>query len=195
VRKLSQRTSEATHAIGRVIGNVSSESASVTAIVSGVRGELSHLGERGLDARESLNALVGVVTRLHELSQDSTRAVLIETEKVNLLAFLGSVWLAIQGQGPGTPESFADHSTCRLGRWHDDGEGRRAFAHQPGFHEIDTPHREMHRHAAAAIRLAQAGDMAAAMAEASAMQAATTRLAAILDTLVAHQTADEGTFF
>ncbi len=156
VRKLSQLTAEATRSIGLVIGKVGAESALVSAKVAQIRGELAELGAQGASARGNLNGLLTVADRLRQLAHESTRSVFIEAQKINLLAFMGSVWRAVQAGGDG--RDFADHRNSPLGHWYYEGEGRRSFSELPGFHALEAPLRELHVRAAAAVAHAGGGD-------------------------------------
>jgi hypothetical protein len=187
VRKLSQQTAEATRNIGLVIGKVGGESEQVSNKVHQIKGEVTRLGAQGASARANLDLLLTVAQRLRSLAHESTRAVFVEAEKVNLLAFLGTVWHAVQEGGGGDPKEFEDHHACPLGRWYYEGEGRRSFSDSPGFREMEAPHRELHVHAAAAVRHAQAGDREQAMAAAARMQETFVRLSACLDDLLPRQ--------
>ncbi|MDO9207809.1 MAG: CZB domain-containing protein [Sulfuricurvum sp.] len=39
---------------------------------------------------------------------------------------------------------FADHHSCRLGKWYDSGSGKERFSHLPSYKEIETPHSAVH---------------------------------------------------
>lgn len=45
----------------------------------------------------------------------------------------------------------AAHTSCRLGKWYFEGDGRDCFLQVPGYREIEPPHVAVHKHGVAAI--------------------------------------------
>jgi hypothetical protein len=39
---------------------------------------------------------------------------------------------------------FVGHHECRLGKWYDDGLGKRNFSHLPSYQSLNAPHKEVH---------------------------------------------------
>lgn len=195
VRKLSQKTAEATRSISRVIAKVRTEADQVSEKVGQMRGELGRLGAQGASARGSLDELLRVAGRLRELAHESTRSVFVETEKINLLVFMGTVWHAVNEPGEHDPAAFEDDRHCQLGQWYYEGEGRRSFSGLPGYKELEAPHRALHHHAAAALRHARSGDMEQAIAATAHMQESFLRLASGLDGLRRHEEGEGLTLF
>jgi len=39
---------------------------------------------------------------------------------------------------------FGDHHSCRLGKWYDQGDGRKHFGHVPSYAKLEEPHRKVH---------------------------------------------------
>ncbi len=39
---------------------------------------------------------------------------------------------------------FGDHHSCRLGKWYEEGEGRKHLSHVPSYGKVETPHRKVH---------------------------------------------------
>jgi len=40
--------------------------------------------------------------------------------------------------------SFVDHKNCRLGKWYNEGIGKRYFANTPSYSQLDRPHSVVH---------------------------------------------------
>jgi hypothetical protein len=183
-------TAEANHGISRVIGNIRDESTQVSEKMARIRGEVVGLGAQGTSARGNLDELLHVAERLRELAHASTSAVFVETEKINLLTFIGKVWQTVAAGGGQDHGSFENHHTCPLGMWYYEGEGRNAFSHLPGFRELEAPHIRLHRLAADAVRHAGAGAMEQAVAAATEMREAYDQIVSSLDRLLGR--AEEG---
>ncbi|WP_261379443.1 CZB domain-containing protein [Denitratisoma sp. DHT3] len=83
-----------------------------------------------------------------------------------------AVYQVFMGKAQLDPDDLLDHTTCRLGQWYYDGDGKERFSRLPGYREMEDPHKAVHQNAAQAVRLYQAGDMPGALAALAAMESA-----------------------
>ncbi|MBP6097419.1 MAG: CZB domain-containing protein [Methyloversatilis sp.] len=171
VRKLAERTSAAT--------------AEISGLVSGIQADTVHATDRmhanALDAEKYSGDGLAASTQMDDLSSaacangehmaaTSLRA-FAELAKVDHLAYKMDIYQAASGESGRTPDSFAGHCDCRLGKWYYEGEGRRCHSHLPGFRELEAPHQAFHRVGTDALKQALAGNFDEALRGISQMEA------------------------
>ena len=171
VRKLAERTSAAT--------------AEISGLVSGIQTDTVHATDRmhanALDAEKYSGEGLAASTQMDDLSAQacangehmaatSLRA-FAELAKVDHLAYKMDIYQAASGESGRTPDSFAGHCDCRLGKWYYEGEGRRCHSHLPGFRELEAPHQAFHRVGTDALKQALAGNFDEALRGIAQMEA------------------------
>ncbi|MDR1646725.1 MAG: CZB domain-containing protein [Zoogloeaceae bacterium] len=82
------------------------------------------------------------------------------------------VYQVLLGNSQDGISSFAAHTACRLGKWYYEGEGKRYFAHLPGYREIENPHIRVHERALAALAAQAEGNGREAIEAVEAMEQA-----------------------
>ncbi|MEN4054241.1 CZB domain-containing protein [Sulfurimonas sp. NWX79] len=52
---------------------------------------------------------------------------------------------------------FADHHSCRLGKWYESGLGKEIFASTPSYKSLEKPHAEVHENIIDAVKCVEEG--------------------------------------
>ncbi|WIM07029.1 MAG: CZB domain-containing protein [Candidatus Nitricoxidivorans perseverans] len=94
----------------------------------------------------------------------------IETAKLDHLVFKFEIYKVFLGITQKQPEDFASHTTCRLGKWYYQGEGRGCFSRLPGYREVEPAHVSFHDHGVEAVRNFHDGNFAAGLDQAMEME-------------------------
>jgi len=55
------------------------------------------------------------------------------------------------GQSGQSSSDFADHHSCRLGKWYYEGDGQSCFSRLNGYRELEAPHEMVHASGKSAI--------------------------------------------
>jgi methyl-accepting chemotaxis protein len=93
------------------------------------------------------------------------------------------LWELFVGLKTFTAGELADHSQCRLGKWHDQAEDSNITA-RPAFKRLPAPHEAVHQHGKKAAELIAAGNREAARKSIAAMEKASGEVLDILDQLI-----------
>ncbi|QDX81577.1 hypothetical protein B9N43_10145 [Denitratisoma sp. DHT3] len=172
VRKLAERTAKATTEIADLVGQIQEDT-------SQTKGLMEQSAEDARTLSHDSDAATQGMRRLFELSGDletsiSTATVISHAELANLqeIGLKFAVYQVFMGKAQLDPDDLLDHTTCRLGQWYYDGDGKERFSRLPGYREMEDPHKAVHQNAAQAVRLYQAGDMPGALAALAAMESA-----------------------
>ncbi len=169
VRKLAERTANATTEISGLVGAIQQETGTAKAAMEVGAGEASRYSAESEQAMHSMQ-------RLHELSRHmegaiASSALLSNVELANLeeLMLKLEVYKVFLGISRLRPEDIPDETQCRLGQWYA-GEGRERFAGLRGYADLEAPHRAVHQHARRAVELYYASGLEAGLAELKAME-------------------------
>ncbi|MEO1765865.1 methyl-accepting chemotaxis protein [Thiobacter aerophilum] len=190
VRKLAERTANATNEISTLVGAIQTE-------IQGTKGQME------TEARESANfSLKGeeaskALKHLIELSHDMEGAIsasalrsFVELAKVDHLVFKFEIYKVFMGLSEKKPQDFASHTACRLGKWYYEGDGHACFSQLPGYREIEAPHKTVHSAGVAALEAFYAGDKTAALSHLQKMENASLDVLANLERMAASGEAD-----
>jgi DNA repair exonuclease SbcCD ATPase subunit len=185
VRKLAERTTNATSEISTLVGQIGEDSGGATESMASLSRETQRASVEGGSASENMQTLLGLATRMEQTIAASTLNSFVEMAKVEHVLFKFDVYRAFLGLGDRNPLEVSDHRRCRLGAWHANGEGRDRYAHLPGYHEIEMPHAAVHRAASEALESLRGGNMPAGIGAIARMEDASRNLVDALDRLVA----------
>ena len=143
--------------------------------------------------RDNVQAIGQVIDSMNE-SDRSVQAVLdkmlaqdirykvVEVAKADHVRFKKALYEALAGTAQLDPDRMADHHTCRFGAWYD-AVTEAEIRNQPAFRAIETPHERVHAAGKAALRAMAKGDMTEALRHIDEVEAASTDVLRLLDTL------------
>lgn len=142
VRKLAERTGKATGEIAIAVQTLQQETTEIH----------SNAEDMNDIANESSQAIESFRHTLYTFNQDAIstaqQATSIENTTFVTLAKIDHIMFksnAYKSIANGKKEGhFADHHSCRLGKWYDSGSGKERFSHLPSYKEIETPHSQVH---------------------------------------------------
>jgi len=157
VKKLAQRTKEATGNVREVMEGFTGSAKQVTdeaAAMSDMAGESQHIIEQ-FEADfstfyENASNTHASVSFARTISESSL-------SKVDHMIYIQNAYRALDlGQGSEAwSKCQVSSSHCRFGKWYAEGEGRTRFATLPSYRHIDAPHHAVHHSVHRALELAQ----------------------------------------
>jgi len=160
VRKLSERTGETAKEISGIVHT----------IVSMSNLALSNIKLVDAAAAESKDLIIKIATdyqHLAEIAENSGGTIwtiakknFFELVKIDHLVFKFEIYKVIFGISNKKANEFASHTTCRLGKWYYEGEGKKNFSRLPGYGAIEKPHAEVHGFGHKALNMFFGGDVA-----------------------------------
>ncbi|WP_302476132.1 methyl-accepting chemotaxis protein [Azonexus fungiphilus] len=180
VRKLAERTAKATKDIDGLVSSIRDDSTCARSAMETLAGAAQQYAERGEVATADMNRLIDLSHKMEQVIAGSSLKSFVEVAKVDHLVFKFRIYLGLFGLETVDPDQVASHTTCRLGKWYYEGEGRECFSVLPGYREIEPPHIDVHRFGIEALRARLAGDNAAMLRHVEAMEKASFK---VLDNL------------
>ncbi len=151
VRKLAERTANATGEISQLVNAIQIDTATTKQQI-GTWAELtatySNDGQRATDSMESLYNLS------YNMEQVITAASLrsfVELAKVDHAVYKFEIYRIFLGLSNKQPHDFSSHHHCRLGKWYYEGDGHDCYSKLPGYADVEIPHICVHDHGVKAI--------------------------------------------
>jgi len=82
----------------------------------------------------------------------------VELTKTDHMLYKFHIYQILMGTSDKNPEEFADHTSCRLGKWYYEGIGKQTCSHLPAFRNLEQPHKEVHDYGIEAINCYRRGE-------------------------------------
>jgi len=164
VRKLAERTANATNEIAGLVGVIQQETETT-------RGQMLKWAEKSVVFSKEVGQVMGNMGQLLDLSQRMEGTIsasalrsFVEVAKIDHILFKFEIYKVFMGLSERKPDSFAAHTDCRLGKWYFTGEGKECFSKLDGYREMDAPHKAVHEYGRGALEAFGSGDAEQALA-------------------------------
>ena len=176
VRKLAERTAGATNEISELVSSIQSETGRVHGVIDGLSEMATAASREGQTARSNMDELCALAREMANVMKDSALRSFAELAKLDHLIFKLDIYQSVSGQKHKSPADVSTHTTCRLGHWYHDGEGRQHFSHLTAYRELNAPHADVHAKGRDALEKVQSGDTDGAIAAIGQMESASERV-------------------
>ena len=155
VKKLPQRTQEATANVHRVMGQFTASAAQVTSEAV-TMSDMADASQRIIGDFESDFATFYQNATATHASVTFTQTVSDSSlSKMDHMIYIQHAYRAVElgQQSESWQRSSVGPDSCRFGRWYSEGDGAANFAHLPSYQGIDQPHRSVHQGVHEALHL------------------------------------------
>lgn len=171
VRKLAERTGNATNEISGLVSTIQDETQSAHQAMETLAQQSAVFSSEGASATDSMQSMLSLSNRMEGAIAASALRSFVELAKIDHLVFKFEIYRVLLGLSDKSPEEFSSHTMCRLGKWYYEGEGRECFSQLAGYRDIETPHVAVHHHGVEALRHFQASDYPAVVSAIEKMEA------------------------
>jgi len=151
VRKLAERTGQATNEISSLVTSIQGETNRSRQEMEHNASEAEQFSMEGESATRSMEALLRLSQTMEGAIAASALRGFVELAKVDHLVFKFEVYKVFMKISDKSGTDFASHTGCRLGKWYYEGDGKECFSQLPGYREIESPHVGVHRFGVAAV--------------------------------------------
>lgn len=152
VRKLAERTANATNEITTLVSQIRVDSTNSRDQMNALAEQSAAYSQDGQSAAETMRLLLTLSSSMEEAIAGSALRGFCELAKVDHLIFKFRVYKVLFGISDEDESQFTSHTACRLGKWYYEGEGKACFSQLPGYQELETPHKRVHDSALNALR-------------------------------------------
>ncbi len=185
VRKLAERTSQATREIGSLVSSIEESTRTTSVRVEAAAGEAEQHRNQGESTANNLQELLTLSRAMRDSIAQGANISFLEVARLDHVVFKLGVYRTVLTGEPGDakPEALSDHHQCRLGQWCEQGRGREEFARFPAFRELERPHARVHEAGRQALRAFAARQPDELARQLSAMEAASREVLELLHRL------------
>ncbi|MCX8050418.1 MAG: methyl-accepting chemotaxis protein [Chlorobi bacterium] len=157
VRKLAERTSNATREISALVSGIQAEIQQARAQMEQSARQSSQFSSEGDAAMEKVMKMMAHAKSMDRTMTATALRSFVELVKIDHLVWKYEVYKVFMSESAKKPEEFALHTACRLGKWYYEGAGRQHFSHLPGYVELEEPHKQVHLNGVAALNFLAEG--------------------------------------
>ena len=157
VRNLAKRTSSATVDISNLVSQMRADSSSSRLEIISFAEQATEFSKDGAVAASAISEIVTQANAAGDNSHASALRAFCEVAKVDHLLFKLRVYKVLFGLSTETAADFANHTTCRLGQWYYQGEGKNN-CHLHGYKEMNEPHLALHKYVDEVLTCHASGD-------------------------------------
>jgi len=181
VRKLAERTAQATGEISTLVNAIESASKSTKEQASSsAETAASHL-EESKNTSELIKQLAGKSENMTLVIGNSAHISFMETVKFDHLVFKLNIYKVLLGINQMTPEQVATHHDCRLGKWYYEGRGAKECMDHPQYKNLEQPHAQVHEYGRKVIEAYAREDLPAVKTALEAMENASNQVTDVLN--------------
>ena len=184
VRKLAERTSNATTEIASLVSTIQGETNKTMTQMQQTADAAVGFSTDGHSATSKMQDLLTLSKRMEGTIAGSALRSFVELVKVDHLAFKMDIYQTIMGLLGKTAQDFSDQRSCRLGQWYYQGEGRECFSKLAGFSDVERPHTSFHESGKNAVTYYHEGRFTEAVAALQKMENESLEIMKHLDRVV-----------
>ncbi len=144
VRNLSHRTNDATKEISEQVCKIQQATSQVQQQMQRMAEWVGELSEIGADTTSRMHTTFELAQHLGGTMSSSSIRGFVELTKTDHMLFKFHIYQILMGISDKKAEEFADHTSCRLGKWYYQGVGQQTCSHLPAFRNLEQPHKEVH---------------------------------------------------
>ncbi|BEV70921.1 MULTISPECIES: methyl-accepting chemotaxis protein [unclassified Paludibacterium] len=181
VRKLAERTAQATGEIATLVEGIENASKSTKDQVNASAENAAHFLTEAQKTSQEIRQLADNAEEMANTIGNSAHSSFIETVKFDHLVFKLGIYKALLGLHNLTADQVGDHTQCRLGQWYTQGRGASEYRNHPRYKDLEQPHAQVHEYGRAVVEAFARQDFPAVRSGLAAMEQASSRVGDILD--------------
>ncbi len=183
VRSLSHRTNEATKEIADQVCKIQQATSQVQQQMQRMAEWVQELSKVGKQTTSRMHSTFELAQRLGGTMSASSIRGFVELTKTDHMLYKFQIYQILMGVSDKKPEEFADHTSCRLGKWYYEGMGKQICSHLAAFRNLEAPHKEVHNSGIEAINNYRKGDAKKAIQALERMERASLKVMEELETI------------
>ena len=181
VRKLAERTSQATSEISSLVSEVESASNTTKHQVGEAANQAEEYRQAGEQIAVAIKKLLNDSETMAHAITSGTNTSFMEVVKLDHIVFKMDIYKALIGYHTLEPQQISSHSQCRLGKWYYEGRGHQTCRDQHHFTQLETPHAQVHTSGREALEAFASGNYSNTRQALSQMEKASAEIMLLLD--------------
>lgn len=182
VRSLANETNKSASEVADLVGDIISSTKSAVDSVDQIRENNDSLSDGVGELNQNYEGIIECCNSMKTTISSSSLRSFIQTVKLDHIVWKSDVYAVIYKQSSKSIAEFADHTSCRLGKWYQ-STGRQQFGDTNAFRSLDRPHAEVHASGVKAMNLFQSDNPEEAVTYLVKMEEASQKVMGLLDEL------------
>ncbi|MDP2144198.1 MAG: methyl-accepting chemotaxis protein [Gallionella sp.] len=158
VRKLAERTGKATSEISTIVTAIQGETSQTKVQMTDLANKSQEFSVNVGGVMENMKHLLSLSTQMEGTISAAALRSFVEVAKIDHILYKFEIYKVFMGISDRQADSFASHTSCRLGKWYFEGEGKNCFSRLDGYAAVATPHQAFHQHGREAVSEFRSGN-------------------------------------
>ena len=142
VRNLANRSSDSAKEISAVVQSIQDSVTQTNEKFELITKAINQISQTTSSYSNEINGAMNVTTTAFDGLNHITDRIFMSLAKLDHVIWKVNTYLSVSEKKPAF--GFVDHKNCRLGKWYNDGLGKKFFSKTPSYGKLDTPHSKVH---------------------------------------------------
>ncbi|WP_314925597.1 MULTISPECIES: methyl-accepting chemotaxis protein [Aeromonas] len=182
VRQLASKAHEASRQIEGLVKQIVGQAQDIKLIIDDNQASAAEVATSSSQIDAVVAQVLAQSGRMQQVIHSAATTSFLNTTKLDHAVWKNTIYRFIDQQHFHEPVN--GHTECRLGRWYFEGQGAELFARQPGFRELDGPHKRVHESGKAALHARQQGNIKEMVEQLKTMESASMQVVHCIDRLL-----------
>ncbi|WP_429180836.1 methyl-accepting chemotaxis protein [Aeromonas salmonicida] len=182
VRQLASKAHEASRQIEGLVKQIVGQAQDIKLIIDDNQASAAEVASSSSQIDAVVAQVLAQSGRMQQVIHSAATTSFLNTTKLDHAVWKNTIYRLIDQQHFHEPVN--GHTECRLGRWYFEGQGAELFAQQPGFRELDGPHKRVHESGKAALHARQQGNIKEVVKQLKTMESASMQVVHCIDRLL-----------
>ncbi|WP_447825052.1 methyl-accepting chemotaxis protein [Aeromonas salmonicida] len=182
VRQLASKAHEASRQIEGLVKQIVGQAQDIKLIIDDNQASAAEVATSSSQIDAVVAQVLAQSGRMQQVIHSAATTSFLNTTKLDHAVWKNTIYRLIDQQHFHEPVN--GHTECRLGRWYFEGQGADLFARQPGFRELDGPHKRVHESGKAALHARQQGNIKEMVEQLKTMESASMQVVHCIDRLL-----------
>ena len=142
VRNLATRSAEAARQITNVVNSIQDSVEQTNKKFAVMTKAIDAISNETISYSKNINDVMITSKDTFTGLEHITDRIFMSLAKLDHVIWKVNTYLSVANKEPAF--AFVDHKNCRLGKWYNEGLGKRYFANTPSYSKLDIPHSKVH---------------------------------------------------
>ena len=142
VRNLATRSAEAAKEITNVVNSIQDSVEQTNKKFAVMTNAIDAISNETISYSKNINDVMITSKDTFTGLEHITDRIFMSLAKLDHVIWKVNTYLSVANKEPAF--AFVDHKNCRLGKWYNEGLGKRYFANTPSYSKLDIPHSKVH---------------------------------------------------
>ena len=181
VRKLAERTAKATSEISTIVTAIQGETDQTKKQMEGMASKSQVFSQEVGSVMDNMKHLLDLSHQMEGTISAAALRSFVEVAKIDHILYKFEIYKVFMGISERSADSFSSHTSCRLGKWYFEGEGKDCYAKLDGYSAMAIPHQGVHQNGKEAVTAFHSGERLRGMELVAQMEADSMQVLAALE--------------